>query len=538
MKQIFRQSPIRQLLIFLVVLLVLLIPGLFFLQHIFPQASTSAKPLAQSIITDPLTGADLSPALDADPDPDPDASVPTPDQPLPAPTLSDLIIRALNPGYTIDGARDVGEFIELERTTDAPLSLTGYSLRYTNASGTSTTIFTFADGSVMTGETLLLRLARTAGEQTSDAVYTTTLAMSAGPLELLHHDTVVDQICWTGRDDCADEFVSSNPTSLVRSDPAADFIHLSDYTPTYDPTQPSLVLPAETDPEQPEAVITNSCAGLFFTEILSYYTDSAAEQFVELHNPTDQPVSLAGCSLAYKNKTYSLPHDTIAAQSYYAFYPSTIDLALTKNPTTSNDLELRDADGALVDTLTYLHGQKKSTSYALVYDGNGEGLWQQTYAPTPAAENIYQQFRSCPTGKVINPATGNCVKAASASTEVSDCPPGKYRNPLTNRCKTIETEATLKPCAEGYERNPETNRCRKITAENDGASFALAPTPTSDHSTFVAMGIVGLIVAVGLFYVLFQFRLELARALRKLRQRLHHIRKHLFTRGIRLHRNK
>ena len=233
-----------------------------------------------------------------------------------------------------------------------------------------------------------------------------------------------------------------------------------------------------------------------------------------------------------------MPHDTLAAGAYYAFYPSTINLTLTKNPTSSNSIDLLNADGSLVDNLTYPHGQKKSTAYALVYDADGTATWRQTYAITPAAENVYQQYRTCPAGKVINPATGNCINASSASTELADCPPGKYRNPLTNRCKTIESEGTLKPCAEGYERNPETNRCRKITAENDGASFALSPTPTSDRSAFAALGIVALIVGIGVIYIIFQFRLELARAMRKARQRLHHILKHLFPRGFRFRRHK
>lgn len=488
-------TRLRQILIFLLMLILLVVPGLIFLHQLFPAATATAPP-----------------------------------------SQPELFLRALNPGYTVDGTRDVGEFIQLQRTTDAPLSLTGYSLRYTNASGKSVEIFTFADQSLMTGETLLLRLARTADPETADDTYTTTLAMSAGPLELLYQGEPIDAVCWTGQDHCADAFTSGQPTSLVRTDYSAPFEHLTDYTPAFDPAQPSLVLPV--GPEDDETPIPNSCAGLFFTEIHSYYSESAAEQFLELHNPTAEPISLAGCQLAYKNKTYTLPHDTLAAGAYYAFYPFTIGLTLTKNPTSSNSIDLLNADGSLVDNLTYPHGQKKSTAYALVYDADGTATWRQTYAITPAAENIYQQYRTCPAGKVINPATGNCINASSASTELADCPPGKYRNPLTNRCKTIETADTLKPCAEGYERNPETNRCRKITAENDGASFALSPTPTSDHSTFVALGIVALIVGVGVIYIIFQFRLELARAMRKARQRLHHILKHLFPRGFRFRRHK
>ena len=93
-------THLRQILIFLLVLILLVVPGLIFLHQLFPAATATAPP-----------------------------------------SQPELFLRALNPGYTVDGTRDVGEFIQLQRTTDAPLSLTGYSLRYTNASGKSVETF-------------------------------------------------------------------------------------------------------------------------------------------------------------------------------------------------------------------------------------------------------------------------------------------------------------------------------------------------------------------------------------------------------------
>ena len=454
-------------------------------------------------------------------------------------SVQDLYIQAINPGYTVDSKRDVGEFIELRRTSDleTPLLLTGYSLRYTNASGTSTVIYTFPDGSLMTGETLLLRLSRTAEEGTYDDVYMTTLALSAGPLELLYQNQVIDQVCWTGKNDCAAAFKSATPTTLVRTGPIASstatFSHQTDYLPSFNPQSPALQFPPETpadgSTDNSLGSSSGSCVGLMFSEIYTYYASSNQEQFIELYNPTDNAISLAGCALSYKNKTYALPSESISSQSYYAFYPakSTSPFSFTKNPTSSNTVSLIDTNNSVVDILTFSHGQKKTTSFALVYDAHGEELWVQTYALTPAAENYYQEFRSCETGKVINPATGNCVKIANTDTTSTDCPAGKYRNPLTGRCKTIETETSLKPCAEGYERNPETNRCRKIAAENDGAGYSLSPVETSNERVFIAFGVIALIVTVVIIYIILQFRFEIVRMLRKIRQRLYDIIKHL-----------
>lgn len=458
---------------------------------------------------------------------------------------SDLIFQAINPGYTIDGTRDVGELILLRNLTHSSLSLAGYSVRYVNSSGTSTTLLNFSEGTSMTGETLLMRLAKSPDNNLSDATYMTTLAMTAGSLELILDDTVVDSVCWGAKSSCYASFKSITPTTLVRNLETGEFSHGVDYIPPFDPDLPSLVLPQPTEPDNPdspsdEALPSTSCRGLEFSEVFSYYADSADEQFIELYNPTDLTIFLSSCTLRYKNKTYPLTGQ-IAPDSYYAYFPSKNEpqFALTKNPTSSNSIELLDFDGAPIDILTYSHGQKKSMSYARFYDTSGDELWQQTYNPTPNLANLYQEFRTCPAGKVINPATGNCIKASTLESTITDCPEGKYRNPLTGRCKNIESASSeLQPCAEGYERNPETNRCRKITSTNDGAGYALVPNTYSSETQFIATGIIVLLASSGSIYIILQFRREIARTARKVRQRLHGITKDLLSRRIRLHRHK
>lgn len=452
---------------------------------------------------------------------------------------ADLIIWAVNPGYTVDGVRDVGEFIELHRTTDVSLSLAGYSLRYTNTSGAKTTLIDFSEGSTMAGESLLLRLARSPESAQSDATYMTTLAMSAGKLEIVFEDQVVDEVCWSGKSGCAAAFKSSQPTVLLREEKSNNFSHVVDYPPSFDAAHPSLILPELPDDADPSEFPTTNCTKLEFSEILTYYSDKKSEQFIELYNPSDQDIDLSGCQLRYKKKNYPLS-GLVPADDYYAYYPNQASSAfsLTKDPNTSNTVDLV-GSATNIDTLTYNHGQKKSTSYARFYDANGEEIWQLTYAPTPGSANVMQEFRTCPEGKVINIATGNCIKASSLSAAATDCPAGKYRNPLTGRCKKISSEnGEPKPCAAGYERNPETNRCRKIKQNNNGADYPLVPETYSDQSTFIALGVIGVIVAGGVVYIVLQFRHEIMRLQRKVRQRLNHIRKNLFTRGVCFHRHK
>lgn len=467
-------------------------------------------------------------------------------KPAETPTFkSELWITAVNPGYDLPDARESGELIELQRipgSTISSLSLAGYSLRYTNGSGKQVILYEFVEGSIMTGENLLMRLTRSPNSDQSDVTYSTTLARSAGPLELLYQGEPVDSVCWTGvKNGCAESFDKNNPTTLVRNLETGKFNHQSEYEPKFDPAHKSLVLPNIPDDtenkNQPPESGTPHCKGLEFSEIYAYYTTEKSEQFIELYNSTDNEITLNGCTFRYKKKNYDLDGKLKPGQ-YYAYYPAS-SFTLTKNPSSSNIIELYDEDGARVDIAEYYHGQKKSTSYARFYDQTGSENWSSTYAPTPNAENVFQEFRSCPEGKVINPDTGNCVKASNADTALRDCGEGKYRSPITNRCRSLETDpSTLKPCAPGYERNPKTNRCRKVTTENSGADYVLVPSTHTDKTVFIAAGIIALLVSLGVAYIIFQYRREILRAFRKIRQRLHHILEDLITRSRRFHRKK
>ncbi len=413
-----------------------------------------------------------------------------------------IIINAVNPGYTVDGRSNVGEFIELKKLDEDDVLLTGFSISYTNASGTKSTIFEFPEGSKMAGETLLLRLASAPEAELSDATYTKTLALSAGPLELVKSEEVVDSVCWTGKDGCYTKFVSAKPTSLVWNDEAGEFLHDTDYEPNFDENKPSLILEEVND----DAIVPQ-CRSLEFSEILSYFETSKSEQFVEIYNAGDEQVLLNGCSLRYKNKTYPLS-GILKAGEYLARFAT--DFTLTKNPTSENEVELIDTDGAIVDTLVFYHGQKRGVAVAQFgYDAIGKEQWRQTYAPTPGEANNFQEFQSCPEGKVLNTDTGNCVKETTLSV-AKECPAGQYRNPLTGRCKSYSTtsSSSAKPCPEGYERNPETNRCRKIV-NNSGANYGLETEEYEQNTSFIALWAVLGVVIAGLSYVIFQFRAEI-----------------------------
>ena len=164
-----------------------------------------------------------------------------------------------------------------------------------------------------------------------------------------------------------------------------------------------------------------------------------------------------------------------------------------------------------VATLAYPHGQKKSTSYAFFgYNSDGSENWQVTFSPTPGGPNVRQEYKVCPAGKVLNESTDNCVNATTMKTTLKDCGEGKIRNPETGRCKSVNDNLNDQtPCKEGYERNPETGRCRKIK-DNSGADYPVIPvTGIEEQSSFIALWAIGGVVAIGGFYVVFQFRSEI-----------------------------
>lgn len=409
-----------------------------------------------------------------------------------------LYIKAINPGYTVDGVGNVGEFIELARkSSDTPLSLAGTAVSYTNSSGNTSIIFEFPENSWMTGETLLLRLASSPGAELAAGNYTKTLAFKAG-IAILKNMEVIDEACWTGKESCQPEFKSSKPTALVRNELTGSFEHLTEYEPLYD--EKSYMV----EEDKIEAG-TSQCRDLEFSEILSYYETSRDEQFIEFHNGSHEQLLLEGCKIRYKNKVYGL-NGVVKADEYVVYNPK--DFSLTKNPTSSNLLEVLDVDGSVVDSLSYPNGQRKGTSYALIgYDGAGKELWHITYAPTPGEPNNYQEYKTCETGKVLNRETGNCVKA-TAITEKT-CKEGYYLNILTGRCKKVESQ-TEKTCKDGYYLNPETNRCRKIT-ENSGADYSLTPEDYEEKTSFVALYAVLGLLGLGLIYLVFEFRKEIGK---------------------------
>ena len=542
------QSALRAIL-FLLLVLALNIPSTSFALDIADNS------VSGEIIEEPLSLEEDSAVLPSSPDSET------------AIVLPRIAIHAINPGYNLPAGKNSGELIELANLSDDELDLSNISLVYiskptaSSPDGKATTLYSFPDGSSFVGGTILLRYISSpeASEGNQDLVYDTSIAME-GSLRLTYHDPttnteeVLSSVCWLGGEDCLPVFSttvkSRQYTTILFDLETGEYFHASDYVPFHDSEKPGLYIPplveqddesdivsasSDSDATNPSpntatntsldtasqiAQVTKSpvCTGLEFSEILSYYSEDKSEQFIEFYNSSSTPIPLNECRLRYKNKDYYLSVTPImlAPNSYFAFYPS---VTLTKNPTTSNLYEILDVSDEIIDSLELPHGQKKSTSFALMgKNSDGSNLWQITYSLSPNQPNVFQEFRTCPVGKVINVATGNCVNVTTLETVIKDCGEGKYRNPATGRCKSYDSSASSEPepCKEGYERNPETNRCRKIK-QNNGTDYPLVPvTDIEDSKSFVALGAIIAVLALGALYVIFQFRRDIYYFLRHL----------------------
>jgi len=453
---------------------------------------------------------------------------------------------AINAGYKDDTSSQNYDFIELERLTDADLSLASYRIVYTNSAGNPAGEISFPDNLLLSTDHLVLGAAVSPQySATNGSVYTydfgsSGLASTAGKLELYQGEHKIDEICW-GKLECS----SSHAKFATKQEENYSFVRcVGECSDNYSQLQyyPSLNLESITTVVSESPELPPSCKGVIISEIYSHYNDEASEQFVELYNPTDTTIPLSYCSLRYKKVVLPLSGD-IGSGVYYLFRNT--ELSLVKDPSVSNLVEIIDSTDEIVAAAQYPHGQKKGTSYALFDIGLDSSFWRQTYAPTPGSANIYQEFQTCPEGKVINVSTGNCVKEVAATAPMT-CPSGKYLNPLTNRCKNIESSSTLTPCKDGYERNPETNRCRKIASlddkltpcadgyernpetnrcrkirDNTGSDTDYAPTPVKEAERnnpkiFIAIAALGIALLASAAYVIYQYRQEIRKAIRNI----------------------
>lgn len=299
-------------------------------------------------------------------------------------------------------------------------------------------------------------------------------------------------------------------------------------------------------------------APLLITELLPNAPSfDTGQEFIELFNPNDQEVALAGYELqlgpSYQ-KTFTIGDGVILPGSYQTFSDTISGLTL---PNSSASLRLLAPFGNIVSETAAYNTPKDDVSWALVED-----TWIFTNQITPGEANkpylepavdevigVTTVFAPCPVGKFRNPATNRCknietavsqltpcdedefrnpetnrckkLTTASTTSSLVPCKEGQFRNPETNRCKSIESaESELKPCDEGEERNPETNRCRKVAvlgSSSGGGLPSVTDIQVQNTAGQLNWPVVAAAVAATVGYMAFEWRAELRQKLLYLR---------------------
>lgn len=453
------------------------------------------------------------------------------------------------------------EFVELYNCTDTSVGLDSYSLRLKNAAGAVTATvpltgvlsaqsFTWAVHNSY--QTYLGAVAPTpaivfaVGTGNLNA-----LAADGGSVELLGpSEEVMDHVVY-GPQAPENAPVPPSGQSIKRCSLEGAFanttVYANDFVITSPPTLSALFTmgPAcpTVDPpaEEPPTDEPSACA-VVLSEILPNPAGAdTGQEFIELHNPTNQPVNLAGCSLRLNEGTpFILPNEQLAPGGYRVLYDAETGITLPNSAGGTVWLLSEMTEQAV----TYPANLGDNQAWALFEE------WSMTLKPTPGILNelltslpdreegmltlcpegqernpVTNRCRvlavttqqPCKVGQERNPETNRCRNVASAAAAPTTCKAGQERNPETNRCRNIAEAEAVKPCEEGYERNPQTNRCRKVLATNLPKTVEDVSAPTSADPKWWLAGVAG----VGLAgYGIYEWRRDIANGFGKLKHKI------------------
>jgi len=394
------------------------------------------------------------------------------------------------------------------------------------------------------------------------------LADSGGTITLLDsNNTVRDQFTWSKKLTAGTAYqrqIDANGVALNTQDNTKDFVQLPFQSPVvqslYELGQIQDVCPniAGTQPTLPDGyeIADGVCTEIWvesssidITEVLANSVSyDSGNEFVELYNPNNHSVQLAGYKLVMVGaspKQHVLANIQIAPGQYLTLSDTILGFTL---PNTAFHLQLFAPSGDLVSEAIGTSGSPEANSWALI-----DNTWQFTSTVTPGEANqpsqqneenlpaTVQSLQDCGPGKYRNPTTNRCRTLTDEPSDLAPCAPDQYRNPetnrcrkltalsasslapcrpdqernpATNRCRAITTASSVQPCKDGQERNPDTNRCRNIVAPN------AAQTPTDPNQTRAPNTLVMILVLLATVgYGVYEYRYDIANLYHKFRLR-------------------
>lgn len=402
---------------------------------------------------------------------------------------SSVVISELSMG-SATSATD--EFVELYNNSNDTINMNGWSLYYRSATGTSyTKKASFVASSVIEPHSFFLVSTSTP----NNLALISGMSQTGGVMELKNDKSVVVDRVGYGNATLA----SGKPTVAVQAgeslyrqydepnlqmvdtlDNLSDFYIASTLTPS--------ALPAA----EVEEVIENiSYPVITINELYPNPTIDQSEtndEFIELYNPTQQPVDLTGWLLKdASNKTFIIKNTVIPAQGYAVFTSSETHLSLNN---TGDIVMLYSPDSTLKDETQDYGDAKEGLSW-----GIANGAWAWNNAPTPASTNsdIYLETVA------VKPVA---VKSATAK-------------------KTTNKKATAKKVAVAKKASTKKPKASKLSATNPNGSST--PTNALDLQSKFANLWPWLLILLGtgtIGYGIYEYRPEISNTYHQLKNKL------------------
>ena len=403
---------------------------------------------------------------------------------------------------TADAASTYDDYIKLYNPTMSDISLAGWKLQYRSASKTGTDSWTNHTFTCQVSQPncQLLVAAKSevmlASYEADGKNYDMPqfLAADGGQVQLLDAEGHVQDMVGYGS---AAAFEGSGPAPLPQTSHVmvrladsntGDFIDTNDNAKDFALSTVTQASTTAADPSPGQgAALAVIYPKVLITELLpdpSSPATDAKDEYIELYNPNDSAVDLAGYVLQsgtnwrYK---FTIPELVLNPDSYVALYSAQTKLTLSNSGT---EVRLLDPNGVVVDQIS---------SYGTAKTGQGwmvdtDGAWQWTTGPTPGAPN-------------------NLVVEASAvkTTTISKTTAAK-----TTKTTTAKKSATTTTKPKSTTSKPVAAAASLSTPSNQ---VAQAASPTS----YWFIG--GAIVLAG-GYAIYEYRTDIAALANRLRAKL------------------
>jgi hypothetical protein len=291
---------------------------------------------------------------------------------------SSVVISEVSMGSE-DSASD--EFVELYNNTGNDIDLNGWSLYYKSSTGkTWTKRASIGQNSIIRSHDYYLLANSRAG---ADTVMTSGMSQTSGVIQIKDNNgTLIDLLGWGSADTFETEAAASPQAGevLFRA-----FDNMQDSENNFEDFNISANETPKAQPivEQPTADVTKTFPQIALNELFPNPAspgEDSSDEFIELYNPNNQVVDLAGWILKDAGgSSYIIKDKSIPALGYLVITSAESSLSLNN---TGDVIYLFSPDNNLVDNSADYGDAKEGLSWAIV-----GGNWDWTVNPTPATAN-------------------------------------------------------------------------------------------------------------------------------------------------------